>query len=110
MTSRGDLRKKLEYAFQLYDTDNNGTLNNAEVSAVVGGMLDMLGKGSLLICSHNSMLQIYLIMPKIFSTIGAEKKNLDMTKLIAECVHGLDKSKDGKIDKSTHLFKLLHKC
>ena len=28
-------------------------------------------------------------MTKIFSTIGAEKKNLDMKKLIAECVHGL---------------------
>ena len=54
--------KKLEYAFQLYDTDNNGTLNNAEVSVVVGGMLDMLGKGSLAKLSFNSfIIKIFFI-------------------------------------------------
>ncbi len=37
---------------------------------------------------------------------GAEKKNHDNARLIAECVQGLDKSKDGKIDKSETVYRL----
>jgi Ca2+-binding EF-hand superfamily protein len=43
LTSRGDLHKKLDYAFDLYDTDRSGTLNSLEVREVLIGMLDLLG-------------------------------------------------------------------
>ena len=43
LTSRGDLKKKLEYAFMLYDLDGSGYLNNNELKTVLGGMLDLLG-------------------------------------------------------------------
>ena len=43
LTSRGDPRKKLEYAFDLYDSDKSGTLNSSEIREVLVGMLDLLG-------------------------------------------------------------------
>lgn len=42
LTSKGDLQKKLDFTFTLYDLDNNGTLTREEVKAVVVGMLDLL--------------------------------------------------------------------
>ena len=42
LTSKGDLQKKLDFTFSLYDIDNNGTLTTDEVKAVVIGMLDLL--------------------------------------------------------------------
>ena len=53
LTSRGDMQNKLEYAFHVYDVDNNGTLDSAEVRAVVSGMLTLLGK----------ILKAYIIIP-----------------------------------------------
>ena len=44
LTSKGDLAKKLEYAFLLYDCDNSGTLDRNELRTVLTGMLDLLGK------------------------------------------------------------------
>lgn len=43
LTSRGDMRKKLEYAFNLYDVDKTGYLEKDEVRQVVTGMFDLLG-------------------------------------------------------------------
>ncbi len=43
LTSRGDLKKKLEYAFALYDIDKNGYLDFNELEYVLKGMLDLLG-------------------------------------------------------------------
>ena len=34
LTSRGDLKQKLEYAFALYDADGNGYLDDKEVREV----------------------------------------------------------------------------
>jgi Ca2+-binding EF-hand superfamily protein len=39
ITSKGDLKQKLEYAFELYDADNNGVLTPNEINEVVVGML-----------------------------------------------------------------------
>ncbi len=39
ITSKGDLKQKLEYAFELYDADNNGVLTSNEINEVVVGML-----------------------------------------------------------------------
>lgn len=46
LTSRGDLKKKLEYAFELYDADNNGYLDPNEIKTVLTGMFDLLGSTS----------------------------------------------------------------
>ena len=43
MTSRGDPKKKLEYAFDMYDVENNGTLDQNELTTGITGMLDLLG-------------------------------------------------------------------
>ena len=80
MTSRGDPKKKLEYAFGLYDADNNGTLDMNEVRAVLFGMLDLL---------------------------GADKKSHNINDLTEECVKQLDKSRDGKISKEEFVNGLL---
>ena len=42
LTTRGDPKKKLEYAFSLYDADNNGSLSSIEVRSVICGMIDLL--------------------------------------------------------------------
>lgn len=44
LTSRGNAKKKLEYAFDMYDIDNNGSLSSKEVRSVIVGMLDLLVK------------------------------------------------------------------
>jgi Ca2+-binding EF-hand superfamily protein len=43
LTNRGDMRKKLDYAFELYDEKKSGYLNQDEVKDVVTGMCDVLG-------------------------------------------------------------------
>lgn len=43
VTSKGDLKTKLEYGFELYDADNNGYLSEDELKQVITGMLDLLG-------------------------------------------------------------------
>ena len=83
MTSKGDVRKKLEYAFVLYDADGNGYLDNNEVRAVLTGMLDLL---------------------------GADKKHNNTQQLADECMKDLDSSHDGKISKCIFMIcKLLLK-
>jgi Ca2+-binding EF-hand superfamily protein len=42
LTSRSDEKKKLEYAFELYDGDNNGYLDRKELKIVIYGMLDLI--------------------------------------------------------------------
>ena len=44
MTTRGDLEKKLDFAFTLYDSDNNGLLTKEEIKPVVYAMLDLIVK------------------------------------------------------------------
>ncbi len=70
MTSRGDLRKRLEYAFVCYDTDNSGYLDYNELKSVLSGMLDLL---------------------------GAENK--DATQIAEQCLRELDSTGDGRISK-----------
>ena len=48
LTSRGDQKQKLEYAFELYDVDDNGYLDKKEVSEALEAMLDLLGNFTLL--------------------------------------------------------------
>jgi Ca2+-binding EF-hand superfamily protein len=71
ITSKGDLKSKLVYAFELYDADNNGFLTPNEVQEVLSGMLDLL---------------------------GADKKT-DVKALTEEVLKQLDSSRDGKVSK-----------
>jgi Ca2+-binding EF-hand superfamily protein len=71
ITSKGDLASKLNYAFELYDADNNGFLTSNEVQEVLAGMLDLL---------------------------GADKKT-DVKALTEEVLKQLDSSRDGKVSK-----------
>ncbi len=80
MTSKGDLNRKLEYAFDLYDADRNGYLDKNEVREVVTGMLDLL---------------------------GADKKGQNSTQLAEECIRQLDTSKDGRVTKAEFIDGLL---
>ena len=43
LTSRGDVKTKLEYAFDVYDENNNGTLDITELKNGIYIMLDILG-------------------------------------------------------------------
>ena len=72
LTSRGDLKKKLEYAFALYDADGNGYLDNDEIREVITGMLDLL---------------------------GADKKHNNPKELAEQCMKELDSSQDGQVSK-----------
>ncbi len=72
MTSRGDSKKKLEYAFALYDRDNNGYLDSREIRTVLLAMLDLL---------------------------GADKRSHNVTMLTDECMKSFDTCQDGKIIK-----------
>jgi Ca2+-binding EF-hand superfamily protein len=69
---RGDIKKKLEYAFEIYDSDGNGYLDNNEIREVIKGMLDLL---------------------------GADKKSNNASQLAEECIKQLDASNDGKVSK-----------
>jgi Ca2+-binding EF-hand superfamily protein len=80
LTSKGDLNRKLEYAFDLYDADRNGYLDKNEVREVVTGMLDLL---------------------------GADKKGQNSAQLAEECIRQLDASKDGKVTKAEFINGLL---
>jgi Ca2+-binding EF-hand superfamily protein len=80
LTSKGDLNRKLEYAFDLYDADRNGYLDKNEVREVVTGMLDLL---------------------------GADKKGQNSTQLAEECIRQLDTSKDGRVTKAEFIDGLL---
>lgn len=42
MSIAGDPADKLELAFDMYDADNSGTLDSAEIRTVIYGMLDLL--------------------------------------------------------------------
>jgi len=80
LTSRGDLKTKLDYAFDVYDADNNGSLTAAEVRAVIHGMLDML---------------------------GADKKGHDENAITSQCIKDLDINHDGAIKKDEFVNGLL---
>jgi len=79
ITSKGDLKSKLVYAFELYDADNNGFLTPNEVQEVLSGMLDLL---------------------------GADKKT-DVKALTAEVMKQLDSSHDGKVSKDEFVNGLM---
>ncbi len=80
MTSRGDQRKKLEYAFELYDADDSGYLDSNELNAGIYGMLDLL---------------------------GADRNANSSKEIAAECLEKLDKSRDGKVSKEEFIEGLL---
>ncbi len=43
MLISGDPQQKLEYAFELYDVDNNNSLDRNELRGVLNAMFDLLG-------------------------------------------------------------------
>ena len=70
----------IEYAFDLYDIDKNGSLDGNELNAVIYGMLDML---------------------------GADRKGHNAKDLAKECMGQLDKNHDGYILKDEFVSGLL---
>ena len=74
------MKKKLEYAFALYDADGNGYLDKDEIKLVINGMLDLL---------------------------GADKKHNDPQKLADECMKELDSSHDGQVSKEEFINGLM---
>ena len=66
------MKSKLEYAFQLYDTDGNGYLDKNEIRQVIKGMMDL---------------------------IGANKTMNSPDQVANECFRLLDESNDGKVSK-----------
>ena len=80
MTSRGDQRSKLSYAFDLYDMDSNGFIDVDELSMIIFAM---------------------------FSMLGTEKSKEQSLSLAQMCLNQLDKSGDGKISKQEFISGLL---
>ena len=82
MTSRGEPRDKLDYAFDVYDTNNSGYLGKDELSKVIYGMLNLL---------------------------GADKKNDPdgINDLANDCLKKLDKNEDGRVNKEEFIVGLL---
>jgi Ca2+-binding EF-hand superfamily protein len=72
LTVRGEMHRKLELAFNLYDLDNKGSINRNDVYRVLSAMLDLL---------------------------DAEDKH-DATEYTEECMLVLDSSRSGRISKS----------
>ncbi len=72
ITSHGDRKKKLEYAFYLYDTDNKGYLNKNELKQVLEAMFHLLDI----------------------------QKQYDFDKICDVALKELDIAKDGRISKS----------
>ncbi|RNA04105.1 neuronal calcium sensor 2-like [Brachionus plicatilis] len=79
LTTEGEPKEKLEYAFDLYDVDENGSLTSEEVRSVIVGMLDLL---------------------------GADKKT-DSRALAAECFEQLDANRDDRVCKQEFIEGLL---
>ena len=44
MYSKADLRRKLEYAFNIYDIDNSNSLDPDEVKEIIFGILDLFSQ------------------------------------------------------------------
>ena len=80
MTSRGEPKDKLEFAFELYDCDNSGSLDREELNNVIYGMLDML---------------------------GADRRGQNSQQLAEECMEQLDNSGDGLISREEFISGLL---
>jgi Ca2+-binding EF-hand superfamily protein len=82
LTSRGDQRTKLDYAFSLYDTDGNGYLDSNDIQAVIYGMLDLLG-------ADRTQKSIQLLADECIKTFDTSKY-IRVTK--AEFIDGLMKN------------------
>ena len=80
LTSRGDMRTKLQYAFELYDCDNNGYLNKGEVAQVISAMLDLY---------------------------GADKQCHVPSQIAHECVENLDGNNDDQLNKEEFIQGLM---
>lgn len=80
LTSRGDQRSKLAYAFDLYDLDNNGYIDLKELDSIIYAM---------------------------FSMLGTDKDKRHSLALAQLCMKQLDKSGDGLLSKQEFINGLL---
>jgi len=80
MTSRGDQREKLSYAFDLYDLDESGYLDINELNTIIFAMFDML---------------------------NTEKDRAHSYSLAQLCMKQLDKDGNGQISKDEFVTGLL---
>lgn len=44
VTAQGDIRKKLEMAFKIYDIDRNGKIDNKEMEKIITAIYDLIGE------------------------------------------------------------------
>jgi Ca2+-binding EF-hand superfamily protein len=44
VTSKGDIRDKLKMAFNMYDIDKNGKIDNKEMEKIIEAIYDLLGE------------------------------------------------------------------
>ena len=71
---------KLKYAFDAYDLDGNGYLDQTELKTVLSAMFDML---------------------------GADKKSHNIPALVAQVTKDLDSSRDGRVSKNEFVTGLM---
>ena len=71
MTSKADLKSKLEFTFDLYDIDKSGSLDFNEVNEIMKCMLDLLGA----------------------------RGQINTNDFAKDCFNQLDSDKNGKINK-----------
>lgn len=90
ITSRGDLKTKLEYAFILYDGDGSGYLDYNELKNVLSGMLDLIG---------NYFKKIGFIVSKLSFVLKGADETTQAATIAEQCLGELDISKDGRITK-----------
>ena len=74
LTSRGSLRDKLEYAWRIYDMDQNGQIDKEELRRVLDAMLVLL---------------------------NVKKSSGSSDSVVDECLKILDTNNDGVISKGT---------